>query len=76
MESIDTVVIGAGAAGLATGQALAERAVPFLIVERGEAVATSWRNHYDRLHLHTASVPALPGMPFPPTRPPTRRASR
>jgi indole-3-pyruvate monooxygenase len=65
VETTDTLVIGAGAAGLATGQALAARKVPFVIVEQGDGVGWSWRNRYDRLHLHTAKrYSALPGLPF------------
>src|SRR6266542_2651875 len=70
METIHCVVIGAGPAGLAVGKELREREVPFEILEKGEDVATSWRNHYDRLHLHTGKrYSSLPGMPFPPDAP-------
>jgi cation diffusion facilitator CzcD-associated flavoprotein CzcO len=66
VEAIGTVVIGAGAAGLATGRALAERGLPFVVLEREAAVAASWRSRYDRLHLHTAKrYSELPGMPYP-----------
>jgi indole-3-pyruvate monooxygenase len=66
METIDTVVIGGGPAGLAVGQSLRERGVPFEILEREPNVASSWRRHYERLHLHTAKqFSSLPGMPFP-----------
>ncbi len=63
---IDTVIIGAGPAGLATGVCLARAGVPFVILERGDSVASSWRGHYTRLHLHTAKRhSSLPYMPFP-----------
>jgi indole-3-pyruvate monooxygenase len=66
VEAIGTVVIGAGAAGLATGRALAERGLPFVVLEREAAVAASWRSRYDRLHLHTAKrYSELPGMRYP-----------
>ena len=66
VETIGTVVIGAGAAGLATGQALARRGLPFVVLEKEEAVGASWRGRYERLHLHTGKrYSALPGMPFP-----------
>jgi putative flavoprotein involved in K+ transport len=56
-----TVVIGAGPAGLAAAAALRARGVPSTIIER-DAVAASWRDHYDRLHLHTVRwLSHLPG---------------
>jgi cation diffusion facilitator CzcD-associated flavoprotein CzcO len=71
----DTLVIGAGPAGLAVAACLQKRDVPFLIVERAATVGSSWRHHYDRLHLHTdRSHSALPYLPFPKGTPryPTR----
>lgn len=63
---IDTLVIGAGPAGLAVGACLKLRGVPFLMVERANGVGSSWRRHYDRLHLHTdRDHSALPYLPFP-----------
>ncbi|MDB5774846.1 MAG: binding domain protein [Herbaspirillum sp.] len=36
------------------------------VIDQAEHLASSWRNHYERLHLHTVkSHSALPGMPFP-----------
>jgi len=62
----DTLVVGAGPAGLAAGACLRRAGVPFEIVERGDAVGVAWRGHYDRLHLHTAkNHSALPFTPFP-----------
>src|SRR5258708_13472016 len=56
-----TVVIGAGPAGLVAAAALRARGVPSTIIER-DAVAASWRDHYDRLHLHTVRwLSHLPG---------------
>ncbi|HXW81749.1 MAG TPA: NAD(P)/FAD-dependent oxidoreductase [Acidimicrobiales bacterium] len=61
-----TLVVGASAAGLACGSELQRLGQPFEIVEAGEAVAGAWRNHYDRLHLHTPkSTSALPGLAMP-----------
>jgi cation diffusion facilitator CzcD-associated flavoprotein CzcO len=66
MEKIDTIVVGAGPAGLAVGRELRERKIPFEILEKESAVASSWHRHYERLHLHTAKrYSSLPGMPFP-----------
>lgn len=63
---IDTLVIGAGPAGLAVGACLKSRGLPFLMVDRASGVASSWHRHYDRLHLHTdRDHSALPHLPFP-----------
>jgi putative flavoprotein involved in K+ transport len=59
-------VIGAGPAGLAAAAVLRLQGVPTTVLERGPAVATSWRSHYDRLHLHTIrQLSGLPGLPIP-----------
>jgi cation diffusion facilitator CzcD-associated flavoprotein CzcO len=47
------LVIGAGPAGLAAAAELRRRGVPAEIIERGDAVASSWRLRYDRLRLNT-----------------------
>jgi indole-3-pyruvate monooxygenase len=60
------VIVGAGPAGLAVGACLRQYQVPFLLLERHEQVATAWRQHYDRLHLHTTKrFSSLPHLPFP-----------
>jgi putative flavoprotein involved in K+ transport len=62
----EVVVIGAGPAGLATAAALSSEGVDALVVDRGEQVGTSWRGHYDRLHLHTVRwLSHLPGLRIP-----------
>ncbi|MFD4869279.1 flavin-containing monooxygenase [Streptomyces sp. NPDC058412] len=59
-------VIGAGPGGLAVAAALRARGVRAVVVEKSDAVGTSWRRHYDRLHLHTTRrLSALPGLPMP-----------
>jgi putative flavoprotein involved in K+ transport len=59
-------VIGAGPAGLAMAAALSRRGVEAVVVERNNDVASSWRGHYDRLHLHTPRwLSHLPGMRIP-----------
>jgi indole-3-pyruvate monooxygenase len=63
---VDTLIVGAGPAGLAAGAALRKADVPFEILERGDRVGSSWRGHYDRLHLHTPKQhSSLPFRPFP-----------
>ena len=60
------VVIGAGPAGLAAAGALAQGGVAALVLDRAESLAASWRGHYDRLRLHTASwFSHLPGYRIP-----------
>lgn len=60
------MIIGAGPSGLAMGACLTRRNVPHLIVERAPQVGAAWRNHYDRLHLHTVkSHSNLPFLSFP-----------
>lgn len=66
VERFDTIVIGAGQAGLAVGHHLAKHDVDFAIVDAGRRVGDSWRQRWDSLRLFTpAKYSALPGMPFP-----------
>jgi indole-3-pyruvate monooxygenase len=59
------VIVGAGPAGLATAACLKQRNVDALVLEAGPSLANAWRNHYDRLHLHTVKRQShLPGLPF------------
>jgi putative flavoprotein involved in K+ transport len=62
----EAVVIGAGPAGLATAAMLQRVGVETLVVDGADAVAHSWRGHYDRLHLHTVRwLSHLPGFRIP-----------
>ncbi len=62
---LPVVIVGAGPAGLATAGCLKQRNVEALVLEGGPSLANSWRNHYDRLHLHTVKQQSqLPGLPF------------
>jgi cation diffusion facilitator CzcD-associated flavoprotein CzcO len=64
--SCAAVVVGAGPAGLAAAACLKQRGIDPLVLESGPSAGTSWRNHYERLHLHTVKEhSALPGLPFP-----------
>jgi putative flavoprotein involved in K+ transport len=63
---VETVVIGAGQAGLATGYHLARRGREFVILDAGRRVGDNWRGHWDSLRLYSpARVAGLPGMRFP-----------
>jgi indole-3-pyruvate monooxygenase len=62
----ETIVIGAGPAGLAVGACLRRKGRDFAIFDRATEVGSAWRGHYERLHLHTAKRhSALPHRPFP-----------
>ena len=72
---VETVVVGAGQAGLATGYHLARRGREFVILDGNRRVGDNWRCHWDSLRLYSpARAAALPGMrfPAPPTSYPTK----
>jgi len=59
----DVLVLGAGPAGLAVAGCLVTRGVPTAVLDAGAAVGDSWRQRYDRLHLHTPRIQSgLPGL--------------
>jgi putative flavoprotein involved in K+ transport len=63
---VQTIVIGGGQAGLATGYHLAKRGLPFLILDANPQVGDAWRNRWDSLRLFTpARYAGLPGLRFP-----------
>ena len=65
MSSADTLIIGAGPAGLASAACLRRRGGACIVLERGSTIGSSWQRHYDRLHLHTdARHSALPYLDF------------
>ncbi|MFW2357026.1 flavin-containing monooxygenase [Hydrogenophaga sp.] len=67
---VDTLVIGAGPAGLATAACLAQHGLRAWVIDQARDVGSSWRHHYERLHLHTVKThSALPGLPFPESAP-------
>lgn len=66
VERFETVVIGAGQAGLSVGYHLAKQDADFVILDRGALPGESWRTRWDSLRLFTpARYSSLPGMPFP-----------
>src|SRR3954451_23327743 len=65
-ETIQTIIIGGGQAGLSAGYHLARRGAPFLILDANARVGDSWRQRWDSLRLFTpAWLDALEGLPFP-----------
>ena len=64
-EKLDTIVIGAGQAGLSAGYHLAKRGKPFVILDAADRVGGSWLNRWDSLKLFTPSMrDNLPGLPL------------
>lgn len=67
-ERVETVVVGGGQAGLAVGYHLAQRDLPFVILDANQRIGDSWRKRWDSLRLFTpARYNALPGLHFPGT---------
>ena len=66
MSELNTIIIGAGAAGLAVSACLKQAGVPNILLEQSSKVGATWRRHYDRLHLHTDKKnSSLPYAPMP-----------
>ena len=66
VERYETIVIGAGQAGLAAGHHLARHDADFAILTAEARVGDNWRKRWDSLRLFTpAGYSGLPGMPFP-----------
>jgi putative flavoprotein involved in K+ transport len=65
-QYIETLIIGAGQAGLATGYHLRRRGRPLLIVDANARIGDNWRQQWDTLRLYTpAKYDGLPGLSFP-----------
>lgn len=65
-ERFETVVIGAGQAGLAVGYHLARQQRSVVILDANERVGDSWRKRWDSLRVFTpARYDGLPGWSFP-----------
>lgn len=56
------MIIGASVAGLASAAALQKKGIEYLIIEKEVQTVMPWRNHYERLHLHTSKN--LSGLPY------------
>ncbi|TDU87309.1 putative flavoprotein involved in K+ transport [Kribbella voronezhensis] len=65
-ESIETVIIGAGQAGLSTGYHLRKLGREFVILDGNARLGDNWRAQWDSLRLYTPrKYDGLPGLPFP-----------
>lgn len=53
-KQTNTLIVGASIAGLACAACLQQSKIPYIIIESTAEIATPWRNHYERLHLHTS----------------------
>ncbi|WP_052500586.1 flavin-containing monooxygenase [Arthrobacter sp. SPG23] len=65
-DTLDTLVIGGGQAGLAMGHYLKRQGRKFLILDANPRVGDAWRQRWDTMRLFTpAKYDGLPGMRFP-----------
>jgi putative flavoprotein involved in K+ transport len=65
-HTFNTIIIGGGQAGLATGYYLRQYEDNFVILDASERIGDAWRNRWDSLRLFTpARYNSLPGMAFP-----------
>lgn len=65
-QHVETLIIGAGQAGLATAYHLQQRGRECLVVDGIDRIGDNWRCHYDSLRLFTpAKYDGLPGMDWP-----------
>ena len=65
-QHVETLIIGAGQAGLSTGHHLQRLGRPFLIVDGNDRIGDNWRQQWDTLKLYSpAKYDGLPGLAFP-----------
>ena len=63
---LETIVIGAGQAGLATAHQLRESGRDCLVLDGASRVGDGWRQQWDSLRLYSpARYDSLPGLPYP-----------
>ncbi|WP_244930695.1 NAD(P)-binding domain-containing protein [Nocardioides sp. W7] len=66
MEHVETVIVGAGQAGLATAQRLRRRGRDCVVLDHHRRVGDNWRQQWDSLRLYSpARFDGLPGLRFP-----------
>jgi putative flavoprotein involved in K+ transport len=64
MAKMNTIVIGAGQAGLSASHELTQRGMPHIILERGQ-IGEAWRRRWDNFCLVTPNwATRLPGFPY------------
>ncbi|MEP6724688.1 MAG: NAD(P)/FAD-dependent oxidoreductase [Bacteroidota bacterium] len=62
MKQTTALIVGASVSGLSVAACLQKQGIEYIIIEKEAQSATPWRNHYDRLHLHTNK--ALSNLPY------------
>lgn len=62
MQETRTLIIGASASGLASAASLQRQGIEYVVIEKEALAANPWRNHYERLHLHTNK--AMSNLPY------------
>jgi putative flavoprotein involved in K+ transport len=66
VEHVETVIVGAGQAGLGTAQRLRARARECVVLDHNQRIGDNWRQQWDSLRLYSpAKFDGLPGMKFP-----------
>ena len=66
MDHVETVIIGAGQAGLSTAYHLKQQGRDCVVLDRNHRIGDGWRQQWDSLRLYSpAKYDGLPGMPFP-----------
>lgn len=66
MTATTPIIVGGGPAGLATAASLKQHGIDPIVLDRHDRVGQSWRDRYERLHLHTPRIQSgLPGFPIP-----------
>jgi len=62
MKQPKVLIVGASISGLASAACLKKQGIEYTIIEKHSQVAGPWRNHYQRLHLHTNK--RVSGLPY------------
>ena len=52
-QETNSLIVGASVAGLASAGCFGIARIDYIVIEKHAAIVTPWRNHYERLHLHT-----------------------
>ncbi len=54
MKQTTVLIVGASVSGLASAASLQKQGISYIMIEKETQIASPWRNHYERLHLHTS----------------------